>query len=216
MVEEQTHMVESQAGSRADPSALGLAAFAVTTFLVSLYNVGASMPLTAFFAIALFYGGMAEFVAGLFEYRRENTFGATAYTSYGALYLAAAGVAWMLATGRITEAALSPGLGWILLAYAVVNLGFLAQSFRVSKALGLVFLGIEVTEILLFIGYFAGETAGAGAVAIAGVIGILTSIVTCYAAWAALLNSAAGRDVLLVGRPHEAEQPDVHLGRRAA
>jgi len=202
----------------ADPSALGLAAFAVATFLAGLYNVGANVPLTAFFAMALCYGGVAQFVAGLFEYRRENTFGATVFTSYGALYVAAAGLTWMVVTDRITAGTWRLGFGWILLAYAIVNLGFLIESAWISKALALMFLGIEITEILLFIGCFAGQAAGTGVVAIGGAIGILTAVAAFYAAWAALLNSA-GRDVLPVGTPMlqpDATQAAFHLGRRRA
>ncbi len=195
---------------RAEPAALGLAAFAVTTFLVSLYNiVGGDMPLLAFFLFACFYGGLAQFVAGLFAYRNEDTFGATLFTSYGAFYLALAAMGGLLLRGSITPGpGLQRGLAWILLAYAVVSLGFLVQSLWMNQALSLLMLGIEVTEILLLIGYFRGDTAGIGIVIAGGVVGIATAVVAWYASMAALLNSMAGSDVLPVG--HAAPERGVH------
>ena len=187
---------------RADPSALGLAAFAVTTFLASLYNIvgGAIMPAAAFFVLALCFGGLAEFVAGLFEYGRENAFGATVYTSYGALYLALAAFGWLGLQGHIAGLAIRLGLGWIVLAYAVMNLMFLVESIWIDAATSLVFLATEATEILLVIGYFSGEMAGTGLVAIAGGVGILTALLAWYASGAALVNSMAGTTVFPVGQ----------------
>jgi len=206
---------------RADPSALGLADFAVTTFLASLYNIvgGAIMPLAAFFVLALCFGGLAEFVAGLFEYGRENTFGATVYTSYGALYLALAGFGWLVLEGHIAGAAIRLGLAWIVLAYAAMNLTFLLESMWINRIVSLVFLAIEATEILLVIGYFSGEMAGTGLVAIAGGVGILTALLAWYASGAALVNGMAGTTVLPVGEPaarHITEETIPSFRRHAA
>ncbi len=198
-----TGEVKAMSSWRADPSALGLAAFAVTTFLVSLYNIvgEAGMPLVAFFIFALVYGGLAEFVAGLFEYRREETFGATVYTTYGAFYLGLAAFGLLTLLGKVPMAAIPMALGWILLAFGAVNLFFLMWSTRVSVAVFLVFLGVEATEILLLIGYFMGSGAGMGLVAIGGGVGILTAILAWYAAGAAMINGMVGRHVLPVGSP---------------
>ncbi len=196
---------------RAEPSALGLAAFAVTTFLVSLYNIvgRGDMPLVAFFLLACFYGGLAQFVAGLFAYRKEDTFEATFFTSYGALYLAFAAMGGLLLRGSIVPGlALDRGVAWILLAYAVVTLGFLLQSVWMNQTLSLLMIGIEATEILLLIGYFRGDTAGIGIVIAGGVVGIATALVAWYASVAALVNSMAGSDVLPLG--HAAPGPNVH------
>ncbi len=216
--------IKAMSPLRADPSALGLAAFAVTTFLVSLYNIvgEAEMPLVAFFIFALVYGGLAEFVAGLFEYRREDTFGATVYTTYGAFYLALAAFGVLALLGRVPTAEIPMALAWILLAFAVLNLYFLMWSTRVSLAVFLVFLGVEVTEILLLIGYFMGSTAGGGLVAIGGAVGILTAILAWYAAGAAMINAMVGRHVLPVGSPMWGEMEPMaaplreqHAGMRA-
>ena len=96
--------------SFADPGPLGLAAFALTTFTLSLFNAGlapeALEPLVL--PLALFYGGLAQFLAGMWEFRKANTFGATAFASYGAFWLAFAAYVQfiepeMLASG-VTEA----------------------------------------------------------------------------------------------------------------
>ena len=196
-------MVEEKSSvRRADPSALGLAAFAATTFLVSVYNVmgGGTMPLLAVFLFAGFYGGLAQFVAGLFAYRREDTFGATLFTSYGAFYLALATFGGLMLRGSIVPGpGIERGLAWSLVAYGVVTLGLLLQSFWMNRALSLVMFGIEITEILLLIGYFRGETAGAGLVIAGGVVGLATALIAWYASVAALVNSMAGSDVLPVG-----------------
>ncbi len=202
MQEDKAMAEEKVIVRRADSSAAGLAAFAVTTFLVSLYNLvgGSNMPLPALFLVAAFYGGLAQFVAGLFAYRREDGFAATVFMSYGALYLLLAAMGGLLLRGTLTPGiALSWGLAWILLAYAVINLGFLLQSIWVNATVSLLMLGIEVTEILLVIGYFRGEAAGVGIVTAAGVVGIITAIVAWYAGVASLVNGMAGGEVLPMG-----------------
>ncbi len=196
---------------RADPAALGWAAFAVTTFLVSLYNIvgRGDMPLLAFFLFAVTYGGVAQFVAGLFAYRREDTFSATVFTTYGAFYFALGALGGLLLRGdAVPGAGLQLGLAWIVLAFAVVNLAFLLQSIWMNSTMSLLMLGIEITEILLLIGYFRGETAGTGIVIAGGVVGIATALVSWYACLAALVNSMAGTDVLPVG--HAATEGTVH------
>ncbi len=203
---------------RADPAALGFVGFAVTTFLGSLYNVAGlgSIPF-AFFLFALLYGGVAEFVAGLFAYRREDTFSATVFTSYGAFYLAMGAMGWLISQGRmIPGAGERMGLAWVLLAYAVVNLGFLLQSMWMNWAVTATMAGIEITEILLLIGYFMGEAPASGLVAIGGGIGILTSLLAWYAGTACLVNSMAGSDILPVGRPMTKPQRLVAIRQHAA
>ncbi len=187
---------------RADSSAVGWAAFAATTFLVSLYNLvgGRDMPLPAFFLMAAFYGGLAQFVAGLFAYRREDAFSAAVFMSYGALYLLLAGLGGLLLRGSLVPGiALERGMAWILLAYAVINLGFLLQSLWVNAAVSLLVLGIEITQILLVIGYVRGDAAGVGIVTAGGVVGIITAVVAWYAGAAALVNGMTGTEVLPVG-----------------
>jgi succinate-acetate transporter protein len=122
---------------------------------------------------------------------------------------------------KVKEPDVALSLGWILLAFAVFNSYMLLWSTRINTAVFLVFLTLEVTEILLFIGNFKGEAAGTGLVALGGWIGILTALVAWYASAATLVNSMAGRSILPVGGPLWTEAPGpaatpARAGARAA
>jgi succinate-acetate transporter protein len=187
----------------ADPAPLGLGAFALTTFVLSAHNAfGAkTVPLLAFFGVAVFYGGLGQFMAGLFEFRNKNVFGATAFATYGAFWMALATFVGLILFGKVVAKDIAPSLGWILLAFAIFNTYMLLWSTRVSGAVFAVFLTLEVTEILLFIGNFNGDAAGAGIVQLGGYAGLVTAAVAWYASAAGVVNGMAGRPVLPVGAP---------------
>jgi len=187
----------------ADPAPLGLGAFALTTFILSAHNAlgGTVAPLLAFFGFAIFYGGLAQFMAGMYEFRNQNPFGATAFTTYGAFWMGLATFVTLVLMEKVKGDEIALSLGWILLAFAIFNTYMLFWSTRINVAVFLVFLTLEVTEILLFIGNFKGEAAGTGLVALGGWIGILTALVAWYTSAAALVNGMAGRSILPVGGP---------------
>jgi succinate-acetate transporter protein len=187
----------------ADPAPLGLGAFALTTFILSAHNAfgGGVAPLLGFYGCAIFYGGLAQFMAGMFEFRNRNVFGATAFATYGAFWMGLAGFVTLILLGKISGPDIARSLGWVLLAFAVFNTYMLLWSARLNMAVFLVFLTLEITEILLFIGNFLGEEAGTGLVALGGYLGILTALVAWYASAALLINDMAGRTVLPVGAP---------------
>ena len=187
----------------ADPAPLGLGAFALTTFILSAHNAfGRGVaPLLGFYGCAIFYGGLAQFMAGMFEFRNRNVFGATAFATYGAFWMGLAGFVMLILLGKISGPDIARSLGWVLLAFAVFNTYMLLWSARLNMAVFLVFLTLEITEILLFIGNFLGEEAGTGLVALGGYLGILTALVAWYASAALLINDMAGRTVLPVGAP---------------
>jgi succinate-acetate transporter protein len=189
--------------SVADPAPLGLGAFALTTFILSAHNAlgGTVAPLLAFFGFAIFYGGLAQFMAGMYEFRNRNPFGATAFTTYGAFWMGLATFVALVLMEKVKGDEIALSLGWILLAFAIFNTYMLLWSTRINVAVFLVFLTLEVTEILLFIGNFKGEAAGTGLVALGGWIGILTALVAWYTSAAALVNGMAGRLILPVGGP---------------
>jgi uncharacterized protein len=187
----------------ADPAPLGLAAFALTTFLLSAHNAfgGTTAPLLAFFGFAIFYGGLAQFAAGMWEFRNRNTFGATAFSTYGGFWMGVAAFIVLVLAGKVLPADITRSLGWILLAFAIFNTYMLAWSARINLAVFGVFLTLEITEILLFIGNFSGNAAGSGLVAVGGIVGLLTALVAWYASAAGVVNSMSERPVLPVGRP---------------
>jgi uncharacterized protein len=190
----------------ADPAPLGLAGFALTTFLLSGHNAS-FIPDLIWVGPALFYGGLAQLLAGMWEFRNRNVFGATAFSTYGAFWMAL-GIFVVLAvttkfvSGYTGKGDLTNALAWFVFAFLMFNTYMLIGSMRVNVAVFLVFLTLEATEVVLVIGYFNLSHGGtpwwlhAG-----GWLGILTAAVAWYASAAGMLNGQAGRKVLPVGAP---------------
>jgi uncharacterized protein len=191
----------------ADPAALGLAGFALTTFLLSGHNAS-WIPDLIWVGPAIFYGGLAQLLAGMWEFRNRNVFGATAFSTYGAFWMSfGLFVILALTTGILSGykgGDLDSAGAWFLFAFAIFNTYMLIGSMRVNKAVFAVFLTLEITEILLVIGNFnAAHTDGKHLwwVHAGGWAGILTAAVAWYTSAAVLWNSQAGRTVLPVGKP---------------
>jgi uncharacterized protein len=185
----------------ADPAPLGLAAFALTTFLLSASNAGWMTHATgdAFLGYAFAYGGLCQLLAGMWEFRNRNVFGSTAFSTYGGFWIGI-GI-WFLVVASnktFTASQLDHDLGWILLAFAIFNTYMLLLSAQLNTAVFGVFLTLEVTEIVLFIGNF---TASTGTVKIGGYIGVVTALVAWYTSAAGVSNGLAGAIRLPVGRP---------------
>jgi uncharacterized protein len=184
----------------ADPAPLGLGAFALTTFVLSAHNAGWA-PDLVWVGLALFYGGLAQFMAGMWEFRNRNTFGSTAFTTYGSFWLSLAAFVVLDLFGKVPSSVdVGDALGWFLLAFAIFNTYMLLWSAMVNRAVFGVFLTLEITEILLFLGFFAGQAAGSGLVMVGGWVGVLTALVAWYASAAGVANAMAQRPVLPVGR----------------
>ena len=186
----------------ANPAALGLGGFALTTFLLSIHNaMGATTePLLPFFGYAIFYGGLAQFLAGMWEFKTGNTFGATAFSTYGAFWMGLAAWVVLVLMGKVPEKDVTVSLAWILLAFAIFNTYMLLIAARSQNtAVFLVFLTLEITEILLFLGNFNGDAAGKGLVSIGGWVGVLTAIVAWYTSAAVVANTGRARPMLPVG-----------------
>ena len=176
----------------ANPAALGLAGFALTTFLLSVHNaLGATRePLLVFWGFAIFYGGLAQFAAGMWEFKTGNTFGATAFSTYGAFWFGVAATVFLVLWGKLALTDVTSTLGWILTAFAIFNTYMLLISARTQNtAVFLVFLTLEITEILLAWGNFNGDAAGKGLVSLGGWMGLVTAIVAWYTSAAIIANS---------------------------
>lgn len=187
----------------ANPAALGLGAFALTTFILSVHNaMGATRePLLVFFGFAIFYGGLAQFCAGMWEFKTGNTFGATAFSTYGAFWMGVAATVVLVLWGKLAAADVTSTLAWILTAFAIFNTYMLLIAARSQNtAVFLVFLTLEITEILLAWGNFNGDAAGKGLVSIGGWVGILTAFVAWYTSAAVVANSLKPK-MLPVGGP---------------
>ncbi|MBS1882863.1 MAG: acetate uptake transporter [Actinobacteria bacterium] len=190
--------VESSRGGwkPADPGPLGLAGFAMTTFVLSMFNAGlvskAGEPVVL--GLALAYGGIAQLVAGIWEFRTGNTFGAVAFCSYGAFWISF----WALVTffaGSIPAEHVEAALALYLISWGIFTAYMLVASLRTTAAIALVFLLLTITFFLLGIGK-ANESEGL--VEIGGWTGILTAAAAWYASFAAVINSTFGRTVLPV------------------
>jgi len=190
----------------ADPAPLGLAGFALTTFLLSGHNAS-WIPDLIWIGPAIFYGGLAQFCAGMWEFRNRNVFGATAFTTYGAFWMGLGlfiilGVDTSRFLAAYTGGDLTNALAWFLFAFAVFNTYMLIASTRVNTAVFGVFLTLEVTEILLVIGFFNVSHGGSEWILHAGGwAGIVTAAVAWYTSAAGVWNGVAGRVMLPVGRP---------------
>ncbi len=181
----------------ADPAPLGLAAFALTTFLLSADNAGLTKGGGGqWIGYALFYGGLCQLLAGMWEFKRQNVFGATAFSTYGGFWL---GLGYYVTHIAATKGENVPNdLGWILLAFAIFNTYMLIWSTRVNMAVFAVFLTLEITEIVLFIGQFGGSSS---IIKIGGYVGIVTALCAWYTSAAGVGNGMSGKAVLPVGGP---------------
>ena len=201
--------------SIADPAPLGLAAFALTTFLLSAKNAGWMTHATgsSWLGFAFAYGGLAQFAAAMWEFRRGNTFGATAFGTFGAFWI---GIALWIelvvnpavaaikpVTAAATVAAINHDLGWILLGFAIITLYLLILTTQVNVAVFLVFLALFVTLIILCIGNFNAGSAllPTGTIKVGGYVGLVTALLAFYASAAGVAAGMGGRLLLPVGRP---------------
>ena len=190
----------------ADPAPLGLAAFALTTFLLSGH--GASfIPDAIWIGPALFYGGIVQLLAGMWEFRNRNVFGATAFSTYGGFWLGLGSVVVLADVSKtfaasLAGANLTNALAWFLIAFAIFNTYMLLWSMRVSVAVFGVFLTLEVTEIVLAAAYFNLSHGGSSYLLhVGGWCGVVTAAVAWYTSAAGVVNGMSPVPVLPVGAP---------------
>jgi succinate-acetate transporter protein len=188
----------------ADPAPLGLAGFALTTFLLSGH--GASfIPDAIWIGPALFYGGIAQLLAGMWEFRNRNVFGATAFSTYGGFWLGLGSVIVLADVSKtfaasLTGSNLTNALAWFFFAFAVFNTYMLLWSMRVSVAVFGVFLTLEVTEIVLAAAYFNLSHGGSSYLLhVGGWCGVVTAAVAWYTSAAGVVNGMSPVPVLPVG-----------------
>jgi uncharacterized protein len=179
----------------ADPAPLGLAAFALTTFLLSAKNAGWTDGTDAWLGYALAYGGLVQLLAGMWEFRNRNVFGATAFSTYGGFWIGL-GLYVLLVAPDAKAAQVANDLGWILLAFAIFNTYMLMWSTQVNMAVFAVFLTLEATEIILFLGNFADSE---NIIKLGGYVGVVTAAAAWYASSAGVINGMLERVLVPVG-----------------
>lgn len=184
--------------STADPSALGLGGFALTTFVLSMVNAGflnkAGEPIVL--GVAFFYGGLAQLLAGQQEYKKNNVFGATAFNTYGAFWMSLAFFILMSVLGvfKVPADVVGPAKGVFLAGFTIFNTYMMFGSFKTNVAVALVFVFLEITFILLALADFGVMTTTLG-----GIFGLITAAVAWYASAAVVLNTVYKKVVLPVG-----------------
>jgi succinate-acetate transporter protein len=182
----------------ADPAPLGLAAFALTTFFLSFVNAGL-VPATVepvVFGLALAYGGAGQFAAGMWEFTKGNTFGATAFTSYGAFWLSFWWLTAHLDSYKIPAADVGKGVGLYLIAWGIFTAYMTVAASRVNGAVLAVFVLLTATFIILGIGDLTTTT---GITKVGGWVGIATALAAWYASFAGVTTFAFKRPIVPVG-----------------
>ena len=181
----------------ANPGPLGLAAFAATTFMLSMLNtnlVSEAGGLAGVLAVALAYGGIVQVFAGMWEFRTGNTFGAVAFSSYGAFWISY----FVLVKITLGPTTTHAGVSLFLYAWAIFTLLMLVASLRTSGVLVVVFVLLTITFFLLAIGNagLTGVQATNSTIKLGGWFGLATAACAWYGALAGVANSTFGRDVL--------------------
>ena len=180
---------------QANPGALGLGGFALTTFLLNIVNSGliSGDNLGMVLPVGIFYGGLAQFCAGMWEFKRGDTFGATCFSSFGAFWMGVALMIILENTGVISPVP-REGMAVFFIAWGIFTAYATIASLKVNRAVTSIF----VTLVILFFLLAAGEW-NATVHKIAGYEGILCALIAWYTAAGVLINTLFGRDVLPLG-----------------
>lgn len=179
----------------ANPAPLGLMGFGMTTVLLNIHNAG-FFPLDAMIlAMGIFFGGFAQVIAGIMEFKKNNTFGTTAFTSYGFFWLSLVALNILPLMGY-GEAPGSLSMAAYLFMWGVFTFFMFIGTLRISKALQVVFGSLAVLFFLLAIGNFTGSTL---ILTIAGYEGIFCGFSAIYAAMGQVLNEVYGKTVMPIG-----------------
>jgi len=182
----------------ANPAGLGLVAFGLTTVLLSLINAGV-LPAGGegvVIPLAIAFGGLMQIFAGAFEFKLGNTFGMTAFLSYGAFWWWFAFLLLFAHNQWIDIAEAGPTVGVALLLWGVLTLYLWVSTFRLSKILFLIFLTLWVTFALLGFGAVSANPALTHA---GGWLGLLCGTLAIYGSFAIVTNATFGRSVLPIG-----------------
>jgi succinate-acetate transporter protein len=180
--------MESKLGN---PAPLGLMGFGMTTVLLNIHNAGFFPAGSMILAMGIFYGGLAQIIAGIMEFRKGNTFGTTAFTSYGLFWLSLVFI--LMAKEPATSASF---MGWYFFMWGVFTFFMWFGTFGKNRAIQFVFLSLAVLFFLLAVRDWTGSAAIG---ALVGWEGIICGASAIYTAMGEVLNEAKGRDVLPLG-----------------
>ena len=181
-----------QAITRANPGPLGLMGFGMTTVLLNLHNAGFFPVVSMIMAMGIFYGGIAQIIAGILEFRNGNTFAGTAFTSYGCFWLTLV-TTWVLPAMGLAEATSHGFMGWYLFLWGLFTFGmYLGTRRKGSKTLRIVFGSLTLLFCLLALRDWTGSSFIG---TIAGLEGIFCGLSAMYLSIAEVLHAHTGRVV---------------------
>jgi uncharacterized protein len=178
----------------ADPAPLGLAGFALTTFVLSVFNANIlDKGVTVVLGLTLAYGGIAQLLAGMWEFHNGNTFGALAFTSYGSFWISA----WYLLTFNASSTT-AKAIGTYFLAWAIFTLYMTIAAAKTNAVLLAVFVGLLLALLCLAFGNMSLKTGAAtdGLIKLGGWLGIITALLAWYVSAAGVINTTWRRQVL--------------------
>lgn len=181
----------------ANPAPLGLLAFGMTTVLLNLANSGFIALSSMIMAMGIFVGGIAQVIAGILEFKKNNSFGMTAFCSYGLFWLSLVAI-WTLPHLAGVRPADDTSMGFYLLIWGLYTSLMFIGALKQTKALQFVFLSLSILFFLLAIADFSGSRV---IKTIAGIEGIICGLSAVYASMATLLNEVYGKTILPVGQP---------------
>jgi hypothetical protein len=190
--------VSAPAIKTANPAPLGLAGFGLTTVVLSCVNAGILPPEAAAVVVplAFAFGGIAQIIAGVLEFKTGNTFGMVAFTSYGLFWWWFAFLRWTIGAGWLKVPPAS-AVAVTLLMWGIFTLLLWIVTFRLNKAVWSIFLLLWITFFLLA----AGDSGYVALTRIGGYFGLLTGIDALLVAFIEILNATAGREVISLGTP---------------
>ena len=192
ITQQETNEVEMEIkDTTANPAPLGLVAFGMTTVLLNLHNAGLFALGTMILSMGIFYGGLAQVVAGIMEWKKNNTFGTTAFLSFGLFWLSLVGLLVMSELG-LGNASESSAMVAYLCMWGIFTAVMFIGTLKLNRALQLVFATLVLLFFLLALGQATGNTI---ITHVAGYEGIVCGVSAIYAGMAQLLNEVYGRVV---------------------
>jgi succinate-acetate transporter protein len=190
-----TTIIDPVGGGIANPAPLGLCAFGMTTVLLNFHNAGFFEMNSMILAMGIFYGGLAQVIAGIIEARKNNIFGLTAFTSYGFFWLSLVGLIVMPKLGWVAAPAKSAMVAYLVI-WGLFTFLLFFGTLKLNRALQFVFASLTVLFFLLAAGDYTGNSS---ITHIAGYEGIICGASAIYTGIANLLNEVWGRKVLPIG-----------------
>jgi len=188
-------LMTREADVTSNPAPLGLMGFGMTTVLLNLHNAGIFELSSMILGMGIFYGGLAQVIAGIMEWKKGNTFGTTAFTSYGLFWLSLVALIVMPKMGLVAAPGKLAMVAYLIL-WGIFTAGLFIGTLKLNRALQFVFASLALLFFLLALGDFTDSST---IKYIAGYEGIICGLSAMYAALAQVLNEVYGKTVAPIG-----------------